>query len=402
MNGFSLLVWLVLAQTPTVQVTTLAGDQHEGTLESFATDAIVVKTSSAPVSIPAEELLLIQSTHPATALKSTSSIEVRLVDETSLQVKSFTSSGTTATVVHEQLGELQIPTANILSVRFAAEDAKIAAEWTQLLGRTTKKDVLAIRKGDVLDHLDGIIGTLNETTMHFQLDGSDIPVKREKVFGFIYSRRESTAKRAIGRMELASGDRLAIRQVSINAGTWKVKTVSGLDFEVPASLFQKLDFSSGKVTYLSDIDPRNVKYTDRFEVQLSFPINEYRRDKGYDGGPMVLNRKPYSKGLAIHARTAMKYRLGGDYRRFQAIAGIGDEYPEGNVKLIVNGDNKPLFKSSVSAVSRSEKGRAVRNPPQVIDIDVSGVVELDILVDFGDDPRHVGELLYLANAKAIK
>lgn len=402
MNGLSLFVWLVLAQAPTLQVTNLAGDQHEGTLESFAADAVVIKTNAGSISTPAEELLVIQSKAATPKTNTVPAVEVRLIDETRLLVKSFKSSGIVATLMHAQFGEIQIPSEKVASVRFAPDDPKIDAEWIQMIGRTSKKDVLAIRKGDVLDHLDGVIGTLNEATMQFQLDGSDIAVKREKIFGIIYSRRESTAKKAVARLELADGDRLAIKQIEWGDSAWKALTVSGITFDIPVEQFQKLDFSSGKVTYLSDLEPRSVKYTDRFDIQLSFPVNEYRRDKGYDGGPMMLNHKSYSKGLAIHARTAIKYRLGGDYRRFQAVMGIGDEYPEGTVNIVVNGDNKLLFKSTVSAVSRSPKGRAIRNPTQNLDIDVAGVVEFEILVDFGNDPKHVGELLYLANAKAIK
>ena len=42
-------------------------------------------------------------------------------------------------------------------------DAKVDAAWSQLLDKPTKKDQVAVRKGDVLDHLDGVIGSLDAT-----------------------------------------------------------------------------------------------------------------------------------------------------------------------------------------------------------------------------------------------
>ncbi len=406
MNGIFFLLWLVSTPMPVIQVATLAGEQHQGALEAFSPEAIVVKTDSKSVTIPVSEVLLIRSTQSTAVSPNDSRYEMRLVDMTRLRVQSVVSSGTISTVVHSRLGELKIPTANISSIRFSPSEPKMDAEWNQLLDRAIKKDVVAIRKGDVLDHLDGVIGSLNEATMQFQMDSDEIAIKREKVFGLIYSKRVSLAKKAIAQLELVTGDQLALKQIQWNGTAWTAILVTGLEVEVPPDLFFTLDYSLGKVAFLSDMQPRTAKHTPFWDPQINLPgsyvVNEYRRDKNFDGTPISLGETTYAKGLAIHSQSLLKYRLGGDYRRFQAVMGIGDEVPSGDVDVTLKGDNKILFKGAVKANEPATKGSLRRAAPQHLDIDVTGVVELEIFVDYGSDKRDIGDRLYLANARAVK
>jgi len=72
-----------------------------------------------------------------------------------------------------------------------------------------------------------------------------------------------------------------------------------------------------------------------------------RVDRALFGGPLQLPREangratpawPYAKGLAIHSRTKIVYRLPREFRSFSAIAGIDSRVrPAGNVRL-VSGD----------------------------------------------------------------
>lgn len=407
MNGLSLIVWLTMAQLTTgqpsaVQVVTLPGEQYEGTLDAFTPESVTVKSDVKSQTIPIEEVLQIRTAATLPAAAADAAIEIRLVDDSRLRAKSMTTAGSTATITHSQLGEIKIPTAAISSVRLAPSDPKIDAEWTKLVERTIKKDVVAVRKGDVLDHLDGVVGALEETTMQFQMDGDDIPIKREKVFGLIYSKRESTAKKAIAQLDLSTGDRLALRTVAWSGNLWKVRLVSGAEFEVGSDLFRGLDYSLGKVTYLSDLEPRAMKYTPEFGFPGAYPVYEFRRDKNFEGGPITLGNKPYAKGLAIHSQTMLKYRLGGDYRRFQAVMGIGDEIRYGDVDVTLKGDGKTLFKSAVKASTLGDKGTVQRSVPQILDVDVAGVVELEVFVDYGSDGHDNGDRLYLGNARVVK
>ena len=62
------------------------------------------------------------------------------------------------------------------------------------------------------------------------------------------------------------------------------------------------------------------------------------------------------------------------------------------VQLVISGDGKILFDGEI-------KGR---EPPRPLDLDVVGVRDLEILVDFGSDVSDIGDHLDLVDAKLIR
>lgn len=380
------LLFGLLTALPPVEVSTLSGEQHVGTLERLTADEVALKTPDGVNRIPATELLTIRipaSNPPPAAAMDT--VELKLVDGSLLHVTGYTSTTAEARCMHSILGELKLPVTLISSLRFAGADTKVDADWKELQSKSPRLDQIAIRKDAVLDRLDGVVGSLDATTVRFQLDGDEIPVKRERVFGIVYSKREPV-KRVSATVELSNGDRLSIRSLLWESDQWAVTLGSGPRMTAPATGIQVIDYSQGKIAYLSNLEPRNVDYTPFFEI-----VWDYRRDRGIDSQPLMLAGKTYPKGLSIHSQTVLAYRLGGDYRRFQAVAGINEKF-RGNVELIVKGDGRVLFQNPVR----------IDQPPQPLDLDVAGVVELEITVGFGDDELDIGDWLHLADAKVLK
>lgn len=386
MTAWPALLILIAAAAPPVEVSTLNGDQHVGTLEKLTADEAILKTPSGSNRLAATELLSVRVPSVTTVPATVSMFELVLTDSTLLRVSKFQTTSTEAIVSHPQLGDLKLPLATVQSIRFSAPDSKVDGAWKQLLSRSSKKDQVAVRKNEVLDHLDGVIGSIDEMTIKFQLDGDDIPVKRERVFGLIYAKRETPPSKTTASIDLATGDRLAARSVSWDGEAWKVKLATGTEITVPATTIQYIDYTQGKIAYLSNMEPRDVKYTPFFDISW-----DYRRDKCMDGRPISFGNKSYAKGISLHSLTVLKYRSGGDYRRFQTVMGI-DEHFSGNVDVTIKGDGRVLFKGPVRA----------GQPPQALDLDVTGVVELEITVGFGEDELDIGDRLILADAKLVK
>ncbi len=115
-------------------------------------------------------------------------------------------------------------------------------------------------------------------------------------------------------------------------------------------------------------------------------------DRNFDSHPLQIRKTIYSKGLALHSRTEIVYRLPDAYSRFKAVAGIDDAVaPKGNVRLSIRGDGKLLFDSPIHGAE----------PPHDIDLDINGVRRLTILVDFGDT-FGAGDHLIMGNARIYK
>jgi hypothetical protein len=314
---------------------------------------------------------------------------VQLTDGSRLTCKTVTANSRKVSLVGAHLGPFDVAPTAVTSIQFALADDRIAGEWQKLMARTLKRDLLVIRKGDVLDFQDGVVGDIDAKVVKFLLEGEELPIPREKVFGVIYARRQASRAKPVCRVALGRSDELFVGELAWDGKTARAKLLDGTRVELSAGSLRSLDVSLGKVLYLSQIEPREVKYTPFFDITW-----EYRRDRNLDGGPIRVGKKEYARGLAIHSRTLLRYRIAGEYRKFQAVMGI-DESVVGtgraDVHVVISGDGKPLLEADVRAA----------DAPRTLDLDVAGVRDLEILVDFGGD-LDISDHLDLADARVIK
>ena len=105
----------------------------------------------------------------------------------------------------------------------------------------------------------------------------------------------------------------------------------------------------------------------------------YRSDAGPET-PIRIDRQTYRRGLVIHSRTRLTYRLNGEFQRFVAVAGIEQLVrPRGDLDLVITGDVKVLFRRNVNGT----------DAPIPLDLSVTGVRELTIFVDFAGERRQL-------------
>lgn len=383
-----LLLVLMTADPTAAEVSTLKGEQHSGRLVRLDPTEAVLRVGERELRVPVRELLDVRFVSPEKATTPEHPIAVRLADDSQLIATQVTSDRGEATLTHPQLGTLRVPTKALQSIRLASGDGGLEGKWNQLFGRDSRKDLLVIRKGDVLDHLDGVIGTITPETVSFLIEEDEVPVKREKVFGLIYYRRDAQSIRPAARVEFGDGESLQARSVMFDGREWKATLLSGGEVTLPAGSLRLVDFSLGKLRYLSAMEPREVRQVPYFDI-----VWKYREDGYLFGGPIRLGHKTYARGLSLSSGTTLKYRLGGDYRRLQAVMGIDDRArsANGDLDVTIRGDGRKLFESHV-------KGG---DPPRDLDLDVSGVVEVEIEIGFGGNLA-IGDFLDLAEAKVIK
>lgn len=391
-------LWLLMAvwnlEPFVVDVATLDGRNLNGRLTDLSNQQLVLQQDQSTLRIPLADLLEVRLPVAAPTPSAEAGPLVTLHDGSQLRVTSVQIRENRLEVSHPLAGRLTWPAAHVRTIQFAPDEPALHAAWKQLAERPTRKDLLVIRKGDVLDHLDGVVGDVSDTAANFLLDGDQISVKRERIFGIIFSRKELPPAKEAVRLEFPGGDTLLVRQVIFQRGAWQVLGTSGHQFSLPAESIQRLDYSQGKVVYLSALEPREVKYTPFWDF-----VFEYQRDRHLFGGPLRVGGRAYARGLAIHSKTLLRYRLGGEYRRFLALMGLDPEitydtqHPETRalVRVEIRGDGRSLFAADVRA----------GDPPQPLDLPVEGVADLEILVDFGDN-SDIGDRLHLAEARVVK
>ncbi|MFN0198078.1 MAG: NPCBM/NEW2 domain-containing protein [Planctomycetaceae bacterium] len=383
----SLIVYLSLAAVPVV-VTPLDGSPVTGEFVSATPETFTIESETQTHAVPTREILSVKVVSPAgTKPPEQPTAELRLIDGSRLHFTSLKTSRQSLTLQHADLGELKFSMPQAASIRYGELHGEFTDAWNILLSKERKQDLLVLKKNEVLDHLDGVISSVDDESIVFLLDGEEVTIPREKVFGIIYFRKPSAVPKGVCQVRLNGHDELLVKQLQAELDHVSVVMNSGTTIQLPWTTISELDYSQGKVIYLSSLDPRDVKYTPFFDITW-----EYTRDRNFDGQKLQLGNTVYERGLCLHSKTAITYRIGKDFRRFRATIGIDRSVsPLGHVKLKISGDGKSLFDGDV----RGEDG------PVPLDLDVSAVRDLEIVVDFGED-LDIADHLDLAEARVIK
>lgn len=272
-------------------------------------------------------------------------------------------------------------------------------------------DVIVIykKKTETFDELTGVLGDISTEQVGFTWEGETIPVKRSKVAALAYFHARPTKEiDPICWLELADGSRLPATKLTTDGPTLIITTPREFSFELPLDAITVADYSSGKLVYLSDLEPIQQRWTPRINLPKSAELIRQhglpRRDQSYSGSALSLTwpksqsrrrgveRRTYEKGLALRSRTLCRYRLPKGMTRFAAVAGIDpDTANEGNVTLQVFADKRSVWQSEIDG----------DDVPQEINVELGGARELKIVVDFGEN-LDFGDRLHLVEARFSK
>lgn len=179
---------------------------------------------------------------------------------------------------------------------------------------------------------------------------------------------------------LTDGSSVTLKDPRFPAGGKLTGTlVAGPKLELSLSSINEAFFLGGRATYLSDLRPESYRFTP-FLTQ-EWPL---RKDRSVLGAPLRLRGVEYSKGLGMHSRSEVTYRLDGRYQKFHSTIGVDDETRgKGSVIFEVTVDGKSAYKSPVLTGT----SQAVSIPP----VSVSGARTLTLTVDYatqGDIQDH--------------
>ena len=152
-----------------------------------------------------------------------------------------------------------------------------------------------------VDFLEGKVGDITNESVVFQSQGESVPAKRSKIDGMIiFHKADDTSPATVCVVQDAAGNRFNARSVSLADSSLQVGGASGVSFTVPWVDVARLDYSVGKVVYLSDLEPQSMRWSPYFDFGKSAPaLAQFyapRRDMGLDhqsaafGRPNIFQR----------------------------------------------------------------------------------------------------------------
>lgn len=405
---------LAAAEPLEVSVHTLRGSATQGKLLELSERTVVLATPAGRQEFDAGGLASVQAlsaTRQPTAALADSELAVTLVDGSALAATQFAVQGKQARLGLAGSGTLEIQARALMHVRFRKPDAALERQWREILKAPPAADLLVLRRvappregeadkpGSVgLDQLEGILFDVDDKTVAFEFDGTRVAVPRGKVEGLVYRRPPpGEAAAAVCRVADTFGSLWNAQSVRLTEAEIELVSVAGVAFRLPVKDLRAIDFSAGNLTFLGDLEPESVEWRPYVQSAASPPSLakwfQPKWDGGIYGGPLMLGGESFERGLALHSRTRITFRLARDYRRLLATVGVDDRFRgAGNVRLVISSEQAILFERTVSGT----------DPPFDLDVDIHGVRRLQILVDFGEDRSDSGDHLNLCNARLTK
>jgi hypothetical protein len=385
----SLFLTAVWANAAELQ--TLKGEKITGDVVRINDKEIVLKHGGKEVATPAVQVLYLTFPANAPVRLEDKYIDVELTDGTLLHCKEALIKGDQIEMRMLAGQEVKLPLKGISNILYNAHDENHRRDWTERVGRKRRQDILALLKEGVVNPLSGTLGNGDEAGTHidFTLGDTKRSVALERIHGLIFQREiDPNAAPVLCKLSDTHRDLVMVSAIKETPSGLSVTTPSGAHIDYSNAQLIKLDYSSDKVVFLSQLEPVKV-------AQPDSPFDQFRRDHNLDNGPLKLGTEAYPLGLGLHATTELEYDLKGDYREFRTIAGIDYSVGghDGPVLLKIEGDGKELYTHTFN--------RKTDKAPVPITLNIKDVQRLRLVVTSGDG-SDLGRHLHLGNAKVSK
>jgi hypothetical protein len=293
--------------------------------------------------------------------------------------------------------EATLPLAAVTLLWRIAPDRTLDAQRLRrrLAGGTRTRDTVCLRNGDVVA---GVLTGLDKEKVEVEVDKKRVVVSMSKVAYIAFNTELADPLRpkgAYARLILtgtppSSGGRLSLTSASADGITLAGTTVFGARLSVPLAEVAALDLYQGCSVYLSDLKPSQYEHRAYLDAKWPFAV-----DGNVAEHDLLLGGSTYDKGIGLHSHSRLTYRLSGGYRRFEALVGLDDQDGRrGSVRIRVLADGQPRDLGADREVT-------TRSGPLPVGINVEGVRELTLEVEFGRD-GDVQDVVDWIDARLVK
>ena len=400
----------------TVRVITMSGEAVAGQQLEITEDSANLSLQSGELkALPISEIAKIEWLKTDAAEIPGTTLSLELVDDTKLLAQQVTVEDSVATVQLITGLTATIPTRNIRWIRFKTipQGSELETDWSEIMESTEAGDLLIVRReiDDILtlSGVEGVLGTLSETSLAFKFDDNEVEVERERLDTLRYYH---PAGRKLPEVQAKLVDRfgqiLYLRDWRVDSETFVAKTLSNVELPNRVADIVELDLEVGRVLHFADVEPSTFEWTPfvggTLEANHLQNLFAMTRNSTFSGKPLSLysatgfgsgttETRTFTRGMALRSQSRLVYRVPEGFKRLIGWAGIDPTVrPRGNVSLLIEGDGQALFSSTVDGESPE---------PVKIDLEIEGVRRLSIQILFGE-AGDLGDRLHLIELRAVK
>lgn len=385
-------------------LTRLSGAVETGEVVELGSQRLRLRRNGQEVETDTADLLTVTLRPQHTSPFAPPYLEVRLVDDAFFRCIAVGFRGKQIQMrLFNGLG-IDCPLDAVRSLLCDAQDEANRTEFKQLLERNTPADVLRLvsRDGTTVNAFEGIVGEADDEgrTLKFKADDTTANISLARVRGIIFHRREDPeARKLIGRVVDTFQNVIPFRELTHSQGALQLVTPAGLKITLPIELVHQVDYSPGKLAYLSDLEPtlREFRFGIKEDLVRSLP-EKYGRDatlflsQNGTSRQIRIGGRVFAKGLNVHSPTVLEFDVSG-YNWFRCVLGMDDGVARpGRAGVRIEGDGRELFSTLVTGGDK----------PKELAINIAGVRRLRLIVDRGDDDDELGDHVSFGDARVTK
>lgn len=256
--------------------------------------------------------------------------------------------------------------------------------------RGREDTVLAIGRDQTIAPITGTVQSVADGKVTMLFEGQPRMLQQDRVVGIVLaSRPDRPAERTSCQVfQLTSGETISGAWEGIAKEGLRLRTRWGQTLLFEHTQVRSIGTRNGKLVYLSDLPLAEVDEAPYFSRRFPF-----RRDQSLFGQPLVIGKKQYAKGLAVHARCVLTYELDGSYESFKStLAFDRSSEGRGRVNVRVIADGKSVFARDDVRASQV---------PLPVEARLAGARTLALEVDFGEE-EDVGDRVIWADARILR
>ena len=216
--------------------------------------------------------------------------------------------------------EVTVPLARLAVYwRGLSDGARAETLRRRLANGTRTRDTVLLENGDAVE---GALTGIDGRGVEVEVDKKRVTIELNRVAAVALSSELADKNRPRGvyaRLALTDGGtRVSLTRATCTDGaTLTGTTTFGATVSVPLGRVAALDLFQGRAVYLSDLKP--AAYQSEPYLDVRWPLVA---DGAGSGRELRLSDGVYDKGLGLHPRSRVTYRLDGGYRRFEAVVGF--------------------------------------------------------------------------------
>jgi hypothetical protein len=335
--------------------------------------------------------------------------QATLVDGTTFQFSQIELNAGTAEFQLASGLRISVPATQLHSAQFQQLNEAQWTQWQAITKSRTSSDLLVlIRSSEALEKLEGVISKISADSVSFDFGGQNIDAPLAKLAGASFFTSPSTAANSStatprenehpsGKLIAIVVDRSANRWLAANidlargSSNLEVRLQCGLPVTLPLEQLREIDFSTGNMQFLAELEPLVRESTGRFQLGVEIAgaaslfgarVSEQRQRGALALGP----------SLEFLGSGAVEYRVPADFTR---LAGAFELRPTGSrftpCRVTVKLENEVLWQESLSEVGKLRQMDIKIEPDRRLRIEVQA-----------DSSTPVGDVVLCHDLRFIK